>query len=550
MKAMSEYVLEVENLEVSYGSTPVLHDVSFTLAPGERLGIVGQSGSGKSTTVSAVLGLLAGNGRITQGRIRFAGEDITNAPDKAMRPLRGTRIALVPQDPMSNLNPTMRVGEQIADALRAYGMSDRAEIERSVVRLMTEAGIPDAERRRKQYPHEFSGGMRQRILIAIALAGEPDLLVADEPTSALDVTVQKQILDHLQKLVSERGTSLLFITHDLGVAGDRTDTILVMHNGRVVERGTPRQVLLQPEDDYTQQLVAAAPKLTPLTGESTRVDAAAADAGSAADAASAAAVEPVVAVEDLTKIYRLRGAGGSVTAVDHVSFTADRGQTTAIIGESGSGKSTIAKILLGLEEATSGEVFLGGHPVRTKSRSERRVLKRFAQPVFQDPYSSLNPAWSIGAIVAEPLNVFGIGTKAERKRRVAELLDQVALPADTIERHPSELSGGQRQRVAIARAISSQPELLICDEAVSALDVLVQEQILDLLQNLQAELGLSCLFITHDLAVVANFAQHVVVLQHGKLIETGETAQVIAHPAEEYTRRLIEAVPGEEFTHA
>lgn len=532
-------VLEVSGLEVSYDA-PVLHDVSFTLAPGERLALVGQSGSGKSTTISAILGLLPGTGRISSGSVVYRGEDLVRADRSTMQALRGRRIALVPQDPMASLNPSMRVGDQIADALRTYGMRGAADVRENVVRLMTEAGIPDAETRRRSYPHEFSGGMRQRILIAIALSGDPDLIIADEPTSALDVTVQKQILDHLQKLVTERGTSLLFVTHDLGVAAERTDTILVMHSGRVVERGAPTQVLGNPQNDYTKALVAAAPTLDAAQERSrgsgageTRVE----DIGGTASA-------DVLEIDDLHKVYRQRGRGRTVHALRGVSLRVRRGATTAVIGESGSGKSTVAKIVLGLEKATSGRVLAGGRDIDATSRAERSLLRRFSQPVFQDPYSSLNPMWSIERIVREPLDVFGIGTRSARSRQVAEVLDQVALPASVRQRRPSELSGGQRQRVAIARALISEPELLICDEAVSALDVLVQEQILELLRRLQTDLGVSCLFITHDLAVVAHVADDVVVMKSGEVVEKGPVREVIERPQAEYTRTLLAAVPG------
>ena len=542
----SEFVLEVSGLEVSY-ENPVLHEVGFTLAPGERLALVGQSGSGKSTTISAVLGLLPGAGHVSSGSVKYRGEDLVHADRQRLQTLRGRSIALVPQDPMASLNPSMRVGDQIADALQTYGMSNSAEVTRNVVRLMTEAGIPDAENRRRSYPHEFSGGMRQRILIAIALSGEPDLIIADEPTSALDVTVQKQILDHLQKLVTERGTSLLFVTHDLGVAGERTDTILVMNEGRVVERGTPQQVLGNPQDEYTKALVKAAPSIvverevSPTNGKEPDPAAAAASDDTVESSATSA---NVLEVNDLHKIYKLRGRGKEVHALNGVSFTAKRGQTTAVIGESGSGKSTIAKIVLGLEKATSGEVLAGGRNVDATSRAERSMLRRFSQPVFQDPFSSLNPMWGIERIIAEPLDVFKIGTRAERKGKVAEVLDQVALPTSMLERRPADLSGGQRQRVAIARALISEPELLICDEAVSALDVLVQEQILELLRQLQSGLGVSCLFITHDLAVVANLADDVVVMKNGEVVEAGVTRDVIDRPAAEYTQKLLAAVPG------
>ena len=530
-----EFALEVSGLEVSYES-PVLHDVNFTLEPGERLALVGQSGSGKSTSIGAILGLLPGAGRVSSGSVKYHGEELVGASRQRMQVLRGRSIALVPQDPMASLNPSMRVGEQIADALRTYGMSNSSEVTKRVIELMTDAGIPDPENRRRSYPHEFSGGMRQRVLIAIALAGDPDLIIADEPTSALDVTVQKQILDHLQELVTERGMSLLFVTHDLGVAGERTDTILVMHEGHVVERGAPEQVLGNPQHEYTQSLVNAAPN---LAVESTDDTAAAGDPDSAGDSA-----DIVLEINDLHKVYKLRGRGREVHALRGVSLTARRGKTTAVIGESGSGKSTIAKIVLGLEKATSGEVLAGGRNVDATSRSERSILRRFSQPVFQDPFSSLNPMWSVERIIREPLDVFKIGNRAERSKKVFDVLDQVALSKTMLERRPSELSGGQRQRIAIARALISEPELLICDEAVSALDVLVQEQILDLLRNLQNDLDVSCLFITHDLAVVANLADDVVVMKSGEIVESGATQDVIERPQAEYTQRLLAAVPG------
>ena len=375
-------LLAVRDLEVSFGGTPVLHGISLNLRRGERVAIVGQSGSGKSTTVAAVLRLLPGSGRITAGSIELDGTDLAGAPEARMRGIRGRHIGLVPQDPMSNLNPAMKVGAQIADALISNGSrgvteNNREGVKRRAVELMAEAGIPEAERRYGQYPHEFSGGMRQRVLIAIALAGDPELLIADEPTSALDVTVQRQILNHLQKLVEARGTTLLFITHDLGLAADRTDRIIVMADGRIVEEGTPQQILLDPVQDYTKALVAAAPS----------VSAALSPEDSSAAAPAEHPPEPVVEVRRLVKEFKLRGQRGQVVqALNDVSFTVARGTTTAVVGESGSGKTTVARILLGLETPSGGEALVGGESISASRGPERRRLRRMVQPVFQDPY--------------------------------------------------------------------------------------------------------------------------------------------------------------------
>jgi peptide/nickel transport system ATP-binding protein len=533
-------LLSVRDLEVSFGDAPpVLHGVSFDVQPGERVAIVGQSGSGKSTIIGAILRLLPGSGYISAGSILLDGEDLAPAGEKYMRAVRGSRIGLVPQDPASNLNPAMKVGAQIADALVAHGVRGRDAVQRRVVELMTEAGIPDAARRATQFPHEFSGGMRQRVLIAIALAREPELLIADEPTSALDVTVQRQILNHLQTLVESRGTSLLFITHDLGVAADRTDRIIVMLDGNIVETGTPAQILLNPQHEYTRRLVAAAPTATTVAARAT-----AAELG----VAHKILAEPILVVENLVKEFKLRGQHGSILrAVDDVSFSIPRGTTTAIVGESGSGKTTVARIVLGLEQATSGRASIDGQTITASRGAERAALRRKVQPVFQDPYGSLDPTYSIERLIDEPLRIFGVGNRATRRDRVGELLDQVALPRAIAQRRPNELSGGQRQRVAIARALALDPELLICDEAVSALDVLVQDQILELLDSLQKRLGISYLFISHDLAVVRQIANSVIVMKQGTVVENGSVDDVFARPAADYTRDLLGAIPGGAF---
>nr|WP_233572446.1 ABC transporter ATP-binding protein [Frigoribacterium sp. PhB160] len=536
-EAATGALLTVRDLTVAFGSTEVVHGVDLTVGRGERVAIVGQSGSGKSTVVAAVLQLLPGAGHVTGGSIRLGDDELTGAGEARMRQVRGARIGLVPQDPSTNLNPSMTVGAQIADALRAGGARGRAVVGRRVVELMAEAGIPDAERRAGQYPHEFSGGMRQRVLIAIALARDPELLIADEPTSALDVTVQRQILDHLQTLVDAHGTSLLFITHDLGVAADRTDRIVVMLDGRVVEQGTPRQILLDPQHEYTKRLVAAAPTVAAA--------AALRDDEAVGTGPGEARADPILVVADLVKEYRLRGRRGeTVRAVDGVSLEVPRGTTTAVVGESGSGKTTLARIVLGIEAATSGTALVDGESITASRGAARHALRRRVQPVFQDPYGSLDPTYSVERLVDEPLRIFGVGDRAARRERVAELLDQVALPRSVAQSRPNELSGGQRQRVAIARALALEPELLICDEAVSALDVLVQEQILDLLAELQQRLGLSYLFITHDLAVVRQIAHSVVVMRQGRIVERGSVDDVFLAPQDEYTRKLLGAIPG------
>ena len=546
LDAESAPLLSVRGLSVAYGDTPVVRDVDLDVARGERVAIVGQSGSGKSTVVAALLRLLPGSGRITGGTISLGGEDLAAADESRMRAVRGGRIALVPQDPGTNLNPAMRLGDQVADALRADGLRGPA-VGRRVLELLAEAGVPEPERRAKQFPHEFSGGMRQRVLIAVALAREPELLLADEPTSALDVTVQRRILDHLGALAEAHGTAMILVTHDLGLAADRADRVVVMLDGRIVEQGTPEQVLRSPQHEYTRRLVAAAPAAVV-----TQAPAREASASSKAAPPPSAPVEhdasgDVVTVRDLVKEYRVRGRGGLLRAVDHVSFAVPRGGTTALVGESGSGKTTVSRILLGLETPTSGEALVDGRSIAGASRVERRALRRRVQPVFQDPYASLDPTHTVERVIDEPLRIFGIGDRDSRRARVAELLDQVALPRDVAQRRPGELSGGQRQRVAIARALAPEPELLVLDEAVSALDVLVQEQILDLLADLQERLGVSYLFISHDLAVVRGIADNVVVLRQGRVEEQGSVDDVFHAPRADYTRDLLGAIPGAAF---
>ncbi|MFK3621226.1 ABC transporter ATP-binding protein [Corynebacterium hesseae] len=551
-------LLEMKDVHISFttstGVVEAVRGVNMSIYPGQSVAIVGESGSGKSTTAMSILGLLPGTGKVTGGQILFEGEDITHYDNKQFESLRGDKIGLVPQDPMSNLNPVWRIGAQVEESLKANHVVEGSERHQRVVELLEEAGLPDAERRAKQYPHEFSGGMRQRALIAIGLAARPKLLIADEPTSALDVTVQKTILDHLEHLTEELGNAVLFITHDLGLAAERAEHLVVMHRGRIVESGPSREILRSPQHPYTRRLVDAAPSLA-----SSRIRAAkeagveakelkSGEAiGSTAADSSSAAQAPVISVRNLTKEFDIRGQRGGkklLKAVDDVSFDIRRGTTLALVGESGSGKSTVANMVLGLLEPTSGTIEFEGRDTSTLSKKELFKLRRKMQVVFQNPYGSLDPMYSIYKCIEEPMALHKVGSRKEREARVAELLDMVSMPRSAMRRYPNELSGGQRQRIAIARALALRPEVIVLDEAVSALDVLVQNQIIQLLAELQSELSLSYLFITHDLAVVRQTADDVVVMKKGQAVEQGTADDIFDNAQQEYTRNLINSVPG------
>ena len=577
-------LLKITDLEVTFttstGVVPAVRGANLTIYPGQTVAIVGESGSGKSTTAAAVIGLLPGTGKVTGGSIEFDGKELTKMSSKEWIELRGSGIGLVPQDPMSNLNPVLRVGTQVKEALLANNIVPRSEAGERVTELLEQAGLPDGERRAKQYPHEFSGGMRQRVLIAIGLASRPKLLIADEPTSALDVTVQRRILDHLETLTKEMGTAVLFITHDLGLAAERAEQLVVMHRGRIVASGPALEILQHPQHPYTKRLVSAAPSLASARIESAHARGITHTEEELTGSAKNASSEEMIRVEHLTKEFHIRGAKGEASkllAVDDVSFTLRRGKTLAVVGESGSGKSTAANMILHLLEPTSGKIFFDGEDTSEYSEAQLFALRRRLQAVFQNPYGSLDPMYSIYRIIEEPLRIHSYGTKAYaqqeverakatgrdpepwavaaleghgeaekklREERVAELLDLVALPRSAMRRYPNELSGGQRQRVAVARALALNPEVIVLDEAVSALDVLVQNQILHLLNDLQAQLGLSYLFITHDLAVVRQIADDVVVMEKGRLVEANTTDALFDNPVQDYTRELIEAVPG------
>ncbi|AZG47757.1 dipeptide ABC transporter ATP-binding protein [Gordonia insulae] len=535
-------VLSVRDLSVGYrgrdGIRPVLHDVTFDVAPGQVLALVGESGSGKTTTGHAILGLLPANGEVLGGGITFRGEELTALPAEHWHDLRGRSLSLIPQDPTVSLDPVRRVGHQVEDVLRLHtDLDDDARRER-VLDLFELVGFTDVERRYRQYPHELSGGMRQRVLIAAAVAGDPDLIIADEPTSGLDATVQKQVLDLIDDLRVRSSTSIVLVTHDLGVAADRSDLIGVMQDGRLVELGPTAEVIATPRHAYTRRLLESVPSGVRVRERREPVE-------------SGVSRDPAIEVADLRKVYH------DVPAVDGVSFRVARGETFSIVGESGSGKSTTARVLTGLTTATSGRVSVLGTDVTDLGRRAFRPLRRDVQIVYQNPYSSFDPRFDVFDVVEEPLRAFGPKTvlpaTGRRRRRqnldrVVAALEAAALPADFAARHPRELSGGQRQRVAIARALILEPEVVVLDEPISALDVSVAAQILELLQRLQDDRGLTYVFISHDLAVVSAISDRVAVMRQGRIVEQGPVDQVFAAPTEQYTVQLLDAIAGRRLT--
>lgn len=532
-------LIDVTDLHVAYHSrgqsTPAVRGVSFSLERGETLAIVGESGSGKSTLANALLGLLPGNAQIQRGHLRIEGRDVTAASEREWQSLRGRTVSLVPQDPMVGLNPTLRIGQQIGEALIQAQGRRYSGVDADVLELLGQVGLDLPLLRARQYPHELSGGMRQRVLIAIALAGNPRLIIADEPTSALDVTVQRKILDHLQSLVAERGISLLIITHDLAVAGDRADRLLVMKDGQLIEQGVPARILTQPSQPYTRALIAAAPAFGKRPPPAP---------------IRAANSAPLLTLNGIGKTFQLprrKGEPSEFQALRDINVEVYPGQTLAIVGESGSGKSTTLRIALGLEQPTEGRVVFAGQDVTGLSWKAFRPLRQRMQLVQQNPFAALDPRMSIFDSVVEPLVSFGRLKGRELEQAARQLMERVHLPVAFLDRLPRELSGGQRQRVAIARALSLQPELLLLDEPVSALDVSVQAQILDLLAELQAELGLAYLLVSHDLAVVASVAHDVVVLRQGNVVEQGAVDKVFYNPQAAYTQELLAAVPGQKL---
>ncbi len=519
---MADHLLEVRNLSVDFhtaqGTVHAVRDVSWHLDRGETLAILGESGSGKSVSASAIMNLIdCPPGEIVSGELLFDGQDLLKMTDNQRRDLNGRRIAMIFQDPLSHLNPVYTVGFQIAEIMTAHG-TPKEQARARALELMERVGIPNAADKIDSYPHEFSGGQRQRLMIAMALGMKPDILIADEPTTALDVTVQAQILDLLEELQAETQMGLLLITHDLGVVAEVADRVVVMNSGEIVETGTATQVYHNPTHPYTKQLIGAVPG----TGEMAEpMD---------------TAIKPILEINKMGKKY------GAFTALQDASLTVLPGETVAIVGESGSGKSTLAKTLLRLEDATSGEALYQGRDLVTMDAAELFALRREIQMVFQDPTQSLNPRMSVYDIISEAFVIHPeILPKEKWTARVQELLEQVGLNASHMYRYPHQFSGGQRQRIAIARALALEPKLIVCDEAVSALDVSIQAQVITLLNRLQDELGLSYLFIAHDLPLVRDFAHRVVVMQGGRIVEQGPVAQIFDAPRETYTRNLLAA---------
>ncbi|MEX5597849.1 ABC transporter ATP-binding protein [Pseudophaeobacter sp. C1-32P7] len=537
--SQAEQVLTIRGLTVGLSGTsmtdPVLRGIDIDIRAGETLCLVGESGSGKSVTSLATMGLLPkGALEITGGRIDLKEVEITAASASQMRELRAKRVAMIFQEPMTALNPVLRVGEQIEEVLNMHTDLSAAEAKARTLDIMEQVHLPDVQRIYSAFPHQLSGGQRQRIMIAMALVLDPDLLIADEPTTALDVTTQQQILKLIAEMQERHGTAVLFITHDMGVVAEIADTVCVMQQGQIVERAPIAELLTAPQEDYTRKLLQAVPNLAPRAPR------------------APTGAEPVLKVGGLEKVY---GGGGvfrkndEVHAAQDVNFDIAPGQTLGIVGESGSGKSTVARCIMRLIDPTDGSVAVAGTEVARLSRRQLQPHRKHFQIVFQDPYRSLNPRWTVARSLCEgPIN-FGT-SKDEAMDHAGDLMELVDLPRNALDRYPHQFSGGQRQRIAIARAVAMRPNLLVADEAVSALDVSVQAQVLELLDDVQARFGIGMLFITHDLRVAAQICDDVIVMQRGRVVEQGRAADVLANPAHEYTQSLIEAAPGRHWDFA
>ncbi|GIO87496.1 glutathione ABC transporter ATP-binding protein [Paenibacillus faecis] len=533
-----ESLLQVRGLSVSFRNrhqeTEAVRGVSFEVGKGETLGIVGESGSGKSVTARAIMRLLSSaNSEIKEGQILFMGKNLAEYSEKEMESIRGRDMGMIFQDPMTSLNPTMKIGEQISESLIKHRNLSAKEARQQALEMLNWVGIRDSETRFDQYPHEFSGGMRQRVMIAIALACRPALLIADEPTTALDVTIQAQILDLMKSMQQRLGTSIILITHDFGVVAGMCDRVVVMKEGVVVETGTTEHIFEHPSHPYTRKLLHALPRLNepkkakpaPIRRENAEPDV------------------PLIEVKSLKQYFDL-GRGRVLKAVDDISFSIREGETLGVVGESGSGKSTTGRAILRLHQPTGGEILYRGMALNRMTRAEMKTLRRDMQIIFQDPYASLNPRLKVLDIIGEALDVHKLaGSRAERRKRVEELLDQVGLNPSSAERYPHEFSGGQRQRIGIARALAVDPKFIVCDEPLSALDVSIQSQIVQLLEELQRRLGLTYLFIAHDLSMVKHISDRVAVMYRGRIVELAESEELYSNPLHAYTKSLLSAIP-------
>ena len=540
-------ILSIKDLHISFGAVPVVHGLNLEIEAGKTLALVGESGSGKSVTSLAVMGLLPEATGHATGSVRLGDTELLGLSEDRMRSIRGRQISMIFQEPMTSLNPVQRIGDQLAEVIRLHRGLKGAALREAVLEMLRKVRIPDPETRMKQYPHTFSGGMRQRVMIAMALACSPKLIIADEPTTALDVTVQAQILDLLRELQRETGTAILFITHDMGVVAEMADHVLVMQKGREIERGEVHEIFSNPKDDYTRTLIAAAPSLVgrsvkrveplevlqelPLTeGSSDAKDA------------------PVITVNDLCVRFPVRSGllsrlTGNVHAVENVSFAIGKGETLGLVGESGSGKSTIGKAIIDLAPVHAGRIQLSGREIDYKDPKSLSALHRDVQMIFQDPFGSLNARQTIGSAIMEPMTVHGLALGKEAREKMHWLLERVGLDPRRAASLPHEFSGGQRQRICIARALAMSPKLIIADEAVSALDVAIKGQIIDLMIDLQQEFGVSYLFISHDMAAVEKICDRVAVMYFGEIVEIGAKKDVIANPVHPYTQRLLSAIP-------